>query len=162
QTDNMRLRYHNSEVYFAYVGATSGTRQMLIYDIYKKRWRSRDFNVGMTELYSEPGTVSSLLLGSSGGILYETGGTVDPRIVEVLEGPVAASIPVLGVTLTPGSYFVRVSRSNVAVEVAVSNEISGITVDATHAIGVTIPFGPAGTVSWRVYYGTTLGVENQY
>jgi hypothetical protein len=162
QTDAMRLRWHNSEVYFEYLGQTSGTRQLLVYDTLKHRWRSAVYTTGISEVYSEPGTTSSLLLGTNAGAIYQAGGDTDPSELDVIENAVFTSVSNLGTTLTPGSYYCRLSRFSSVGEVALSDETSGVTVDATHAISTSIPPAPQDTVKWRVYYGLTLGVENQY
>lgn len=165
--DNIRLRYHNDELYFAYTGQTTGTRQMLIYDLLKKRWRAADYTTGISEVYSEPGTVSSLLMGSDGGGLYLSSGTVDPTELDVIEGLNIVSTVVSNVTLPFGTYYARVSRisetfDGTTGEMSLSNEFSGITVDINHGIGTTLPEAPEGTIAWRIYYGMTTGLESAY
>ncbi len=73
----MRLCYFNDELYFIYVGLTSQTKRMLIYDVLKKRWRGADYAQMPTEPYSELSTTSSLLLGMNDGTLYQAGGEAD-------------------------------------------------------------------------------------
>src|SRR5437667_4513411 len=81
----MRLRYHNDELYFSYVGRDTGTRQMLVYDLLKKRWRGAAYSNGISEIYSEPATVSSLLMGTVVGQVHQAGGPVDPTALDLLE-----------------------------------------------------------------------------
>jgi len=159
--DNIRLRYHNDELYFTYTGATTGTRQMLVYDILKKRWRAGRFSAGISEVYSQPDITSSLLLGTDGGAYYSAGGNFDPFELDVIENAIILAAAT-ATTLTPGSYYARMSRFTAVGEVALSNEVAGLAIDAAHGILVVFPSAPAGTTKWRVYYGTTLGQENQY
>lgn len=85
QPDAMRLRYYNDELYFLYIGL-GGARQVLIYDILKKRWRGANYAFQLSEAYGEPNTVSSLLLGSAynvsapalAGTIYQNTGQTDP------------------------------------------------------------------------------------
>lgn len=70
--EDIRLRIHNDELYFIYRGITTGKLQMLAYDQNKKRWRAAVYPVNITTIYSEEGTVSSLLLGDSTGSMYST------------------------------------------------------------------------------------------
>lgn len=72
--NGLRLERHNSEIWFDYTGQTSGTRQTLIYDERKNRWRGY-YRGGTTTSraqthYSEPGTVSSLLTGGIENSVY--------------------------------------------------------------------------------------------
>lgn len=76
-TDDIRLAYHNQELWFTYKGATTGTRQTLIYDTLRARWRAATYTPSIRVFHSEVGTVSSLLAGGEDGILYSTGGTSD-------------------------------------------------------------------------------------
>lgn len=69
--NSIRLSAHNDEIYFTYAGATTGTLQQLIYDIRKNRWRPARYIPQMTSFYSEPATVSSLLMGGADGTLYQ-------------------------------------------------------------------------------------------
>lgn len=160
--DNIRLRYHNDELYFTYTGATTGTRQMLVYDILKKRWRAAHYATGISEVYSQPDIKSSLLLGTDAGSYYIAGGNLDPFELDVIENISLSSVTASGVTLGAGSYFVRMSRFSAVGEIALSNETSGITVSAVLGIQVVFPNAPAGTTKWRVYYGTKVGQESQY
>lgn len=164
RADDMRLRYHNDELYFCYIGATTGTRQMMIYDILKKRWRSARYTNGISEVYSEPATISSLLMGTAGGAIYQAGGSSDPNELDTVETVSLTSSFVTGtVTLTSGSYFARVTRLTALGEVGMSNEVRGLVVDSTHGIGFNITAqAPADTTGWRVYFGLVSGQENQY
>lgn len=76
-TDDIRLEYHNGELWFTYKGATSGTRQTLIYDITRERWRAAVYTPEAVTFFSEESTTSSLLMGGDDGILYSTGGARD-------------------------------------------------------------------------------------
>ena len=76
-TDDIRLKYHNGELWFTYKGATSGDRQTLIYDITRQRWRAATYNPEAVTFFSEESTTSSLLVGGTDGILYSTGGARD-------------------------------------------------------------------------------------
>lgn len=76
-TDDIRLAYHNQELWFTYKGATTGTRQTLIYDTLRARWRAATYAQSIRVFHSEIGTVSNLLAGGDDGILYSTGGTSD-------------------------------------------------------------------------------------
>lgn len=160
--DNIHLQYHNDELYFAYTGATTATRQMLVYDLLKKRWRAVHYAAGASAIYSEPNTTSTLLVGSDGGGLYSAAGTVDPDQLDVIEGINIASVATSAVTLPASNYYVRLVRITLDGEVAMSNEFPGIVVNATHGIGMTIPLGPEDTTAWRLYYGIQLGLEDQY
>jgi hypothetical protein len=73
--NGLRLERHNSEIWFDYTGATSGTRQTLIYDERKNRWRGY-YRGGATTSkaqthYSELGTVSRLLTGGVENTVFE-------------------------------------------------------------------------------------------
>jgi hypothetical protein len=81
----LRLAYHNDEIWFLYKGGQSGTAQVLVYDILKKRWRAVDYGSNkMGVFYSEPGTISSLLAGTASGELVQSGGDVDPDNTAIL------------------------------------------------------------------------------
>jgi hypothetical protein len=160
--DNIRLRYHNDELYFSYTGTATGTRQLLIYDILKKRWRGAEMSVSPSEIYSEPNTTSSLLYGMVSGEVYQAGGSSDPEELDVIENASIFSSPLGAVTLAPGSYFARLSRITAAGEVALSPEFPGIVVDAVHGIAAVVPVGQEGTTAWRVYYGLVSGLEDHY
>lgn len=83
QPDSMRLVYYNDELWFVYVGLTTQQLQLLIYDLVKKRWRAAVYNHFIPTLYSEPATVSSLLLGTDIGTLDQVGGQSDPNNVPI-------------------------------------------------------------------------------
>lgn len=95
--EDIRLRFHNDELWFIYRGITTGILQTLVYDQNKKRWRAAKYPVNITTTYSEEGgPASSLLLGDSTGSLYSTQtGTGD-----VLQ----ASTPAIPVTIRTGAY----------------------------------------------------------
>lgn len=95
--EDIRLRFHNDELWFIYRGITTGNLQVLVYDQNKKRWRAAKYPVNITTIYSEEGgPASSLLLGDSTGSLYSTQtGTGD-----VLQ----ASTPAIPVTIRTGAY----------------------------------------------------------
>ena len=76
-TDDIQLAYHNQELWFTYKGATTGTRQTLIYDTLRARWRAATYTPSIRVFHSEIGTVSSLLAGGEDGILFSTGGASD-------------------------------------------------------------------------------------
>lgn len=89
--DGLRLSRHNSEIWFDYTGVTSGTRQTLIYDERRSRWRGY-FSDGAlaTSLaqihYSEPETVSRLLTGKvSGSVLQSIAAVADEADVISVE-----------------------------------------------------------------------------
>lgn len=73
--NGLRLERHNSEVWFDYTGKDSGTRQTLIYDERKNRWRGYTRQGTTTALaqmhYSEQGTVSRLLTGAFTNTVYQ-------------------------------------------------------------------------------------------
>jgi len=75
--DDIELKWHNDELYFTYKGATTGTRQTLIYDLIRRRWRAATWTPEIVTAHSEVSTVSSLLVGSSTGILYTANGNDD-------------------------------------------------------------------------------------
>ncbi|KKL12057.1 hypothetical protein LCGC14_2539580, partial [marine sediment metagenome] len=75
--DDIELEWHNDELYFTYKGATSGNRQTLIYDLIRRRWRAATWTPEIVTAHSEVSTVSSLLVGSSTGILYNASGNDD-------------------------------------------------------------------------------------
>jgi hypothetical protein len=154
----MRLRYHNDELYFAYIGRDTGTRQVLIYDILKKRWRAMQASTGISELYSEPNTVSSLLYGMSTGTVYQAGGTGDPTELDVLES--IGFTTIAAVTVFPAvTYYFRVVRYTSAGPVALSYE-TGLAVSPTLGVQVTFP-AITGTLKWRVFIGNT-GAQTNY
>lgn len=95
--EDIRLRFHNDELYFTYRGLNSGNLQTLVYDQNKDRWRRANYPVGITTIYSEEaGPASSLLLGDSTGSLYSTAsGTGD-----VLQ----ASTPDISVEIRTGAF----------------------------------------------------------
>jgi len=94
--EDIRLRFHNDELYFIYRGLIEGQLNMLVYDQNKQRWRAASYPVRITTIYSEEGTQSSLLLGDSTGSLYSTQtGTGD-----VLQ----ASTPDISVVIRTGSF----------------------------------------------------------
>lgn len=94
--EDIRLRFHNDELWFTYRGINEGTLKMLVYDQNKKRWRAASYPVQIATVYSEEGTQSSLLLGDSTGSLYNTQtGTGD-----VLQ----ASTPDISVVIRTGAF----------------------------------------------------------
>ena len=161
QPDAMRLRYHNNELYFIYRGLTTGSYQMLAYDVYKKRWRAIPSTSDISEVYSEPATTSSLLEGTTAGVVYQSGGNMDPLEPGLLLG-VAITLGAGVVTLAGGTYNARVSASTAKGEVLLSYDVQGLVVDAVHGIQVTFPAAQPGVTSWRVYYGLAVGLETQF
>jgi len=95
--EDIRLRFHNDELWFIYRGTNEGQLNTLVYDQNKKRWRAAKYPVNITTVYSEEaGPASSLLLGDSSGSLYSTqSGTGD-----VLQ----ASTQDIAVTIRTGAY----------------------------------------------------------
>ena len=158
--DDLRLRYHNDELYFLYIGMTTGTRQVLVYDIQKKRWRAIDADNGLSMVYTEPATVSSLLYGTSAGCIYQAGGSTDPLELEIIENAGIGPITVAS-SFTAGTQYVRMVRYTAAGAQGISYE-TAVVVSPTIGIIVTFPVAPAGTLKWRVLYGTTPGAENTY
>jgi len=156
----IRLRYHNNELYFIYTGLASGTRQELVYDTLKKRWRAVNYTSAMATVYSEPGTVSSLLLGTVAGGLYQSLGNRDPNELDVIFN-VRMSTNVTATAITPGNYFAVVTRSDSSGQVAKSPEFGPFTLNGTTALRIIFPPGPAGTQSWNIYYGITQGGETR-
>ena len=75
--EDIELEWHNDELYFTYKGVTTGTRQTLIYDLVRRRWRAATWTPEVVTVYSEVSTVSSLLVGSSTGLYYEAQGNDD-------------------------------------------------------------------------------------
>jgi hypothetical protein len=73
--DGLRLERHNSEIWFDYTGKTSGTRQTIIYDERKNRFRAYYRGEAATSRaqmhYSEQGTVSRLLTGGIENSVFE-------------------------------------------------------------------------------------------
>jgi hypothetical protein len=72
--EDIRLGFHNDELYFIYRGLNSGFLQMLIFDQNKSRWRQASYGAQqIAVIYSEEaGPASSLLLGDTVGNLYTT------------------------------------------------------------------------------------------
>lgn len=71
--EDIRLRFHNDELYFIYRGRTESQLNMLVYDQNKNRWRAASYPVHISTVYSEEaGPASSLLLGDSTGSMYST------------------------------------------------------------------------------------------
>jgi hypothetical protein len=89
--DGLRMVCHNSEIWFYYTGATTGKRQLMIYDERRSRWRPGTYTPAMQMAYSEPSGDSSLLYGGVDGSLYAAGGNDD------------AGAPI-SVSLTTGSF----------------------------------------------------------
>lgn len=166
QSAPMRLTYHNDELYFAYVGLTTGTRQLLIYDILKKRWRGMTTSCGISEVYSEPNTTSSLLYGTVAGSVYQAGGSADPTELDVLES-VAIATSVQASTFATQTYYVRIVRLGTIVRgatagpVAISYEFS-IAMTNALALQVVLPQPAVGTTAWQVWTGNAAGSENLY
>lgn len=158
--DNMRLRYHNDELYFEYTGLTTGTRQVLVYDILKKRWRAMACTAGITEIYSEPATTSSLLYGTTAGTIYQAAGNFDPSDLDIIENMSISSVTT-ATSFATSTMYVRAVRYISAGAVAVSWE-SSVNVSAAVGIQATFPTAPPGTTAWRLFYGTTQGAEDQY
>lgn len=95
--EDIRLKFHNDELYFIYRGRTESQLNMLVYDQNKNRWRAAQYPVHISTVYSEEaGPASSLLLGDSTGSIYSTQtGTGD-----VLQ----ASTPDISVTIRTGAF----------------------------------------------------------
>lgn len=71
--EDLRLAYHNDELYFIYRGKTDHLLHCLVYDQTKDRWRAANFSdVQISAIYSEEGTTSSILLGDTSGAMYST------------------------------------------------------------------------------------------
>lgn len=160
QPDAMRLRYHNDELYFLYIGLDTGTRQILVYDILKKRWRGMTTSAGMSEVYSEPATTSSLLYGTNAGTVYQAGGNFDPSDLSIIEN-IRIRAVAIGGSLPTSLYYARVVRYTAIGAIAISYE-TVLSLSPTIGMQVTFPLAPAGTTIWRVFYGTLQGAENQY
>lgn len=77
QPNLMRLRYHNSEVWFGYIGLTDQNRHWMIYDEMRDRWRAYERGDAIETVYSEPSVTSLLLLSGADGDLYQGGGSND-------------------------------------------------------------------------------------
>jgi hypothetical protein len=105
--EDIRLRYHNDELYFIYRGMASGELQMLVYDQNKGRWRAASFPIDIVTIYSEEaGPASSLLLGDEDGSLYSTVvGAADVWLMNAGAGPPPAPPPTI--TITPISAIVQ-------------------------------------------------------
>lgn len=84
--DGLRMAFHNGEIWCYYTGATTGLRQLMIYDERRSRWRPGTYTPRMQMAYSEPNTSSSLLYGGIDGSLYAAGGDDDSNT------PIAVSI----------------------------------------------------------------------
>lgn len=87
--DGLRMAFHNGEIWCYYTGATTGLRQLLIYDERRSRWRAGTYTPRMQMAYSEPNTDSSLLYGGPDGSLYAAGGVDDagsPIAIEITTG----------------------------------------------------------------------------
>jgi len=67
QEDALRLAAHNGEIWFDYQTVGSNLKQRLVYNERVGRWRSEAYTDVMNMSYSEPGTVSSLLMGTTNG-----------------------------------------------------------------------------------------------
>jgi len=94
--EDIRLKFHNDELYFIYRGIQTGNLQMLVYDQNKNRWRAASYPVQIATIYSEEaGPASSLLLGDSTGSLYNTTSASG----DVLSG----STPDVSVTIRTGA-----------------------------------------------------------
>ena len=158
--DNIRLRFHNDELYFSYSGADTGTRQMLIYDTLKNRWRGMTCSCGISEVYSEPNVTSSLLYGTSTGLIYQAGGDLDPSDFDIIEnmgfGAVAATT-----TFNPATYYARAVRYTTAGAVAISDE-SALNLSSSIGIQAAFPVAAPDTSYWRVFYGTQPGQQTVY
>lgn len=89
--EDIKLEYHNGELWFLYLGKTTGTKQILIYDTIKKRWRAASYPLtfptqgGLRSVYSESTSDSSMMAGDYNGNIYlfsgigaDTGYQVDP------------------------------------------------------------------------------------
>jgi hypothetical protein len=72
--EDIRLKFHNDELYFFYRGINTGAIQTLVYDQNKQRWRAAKYpEIGIITSYSEEaGPASSLLFGDSQGSMYST------------------------------------------------------------------------------------------
>lgn len=79
--DGLRMAFHNGEIWCYYTGATTGLRQLMIYDERRSRWRPGTYTPRMQTAYSEPNTDSSLLYGGVDGALYAAGGADDAGAV---------------------------------------------------------------------------------
>lgn len=160
QPDNMRLRYHNDEVYFSYVGLTTGTRQMLIYDILKKRWRNATCTVGISEVYTQPATESSLLYGTVSGTVYGAGGISDPADLDIIEG-MSFSTQAGASTFLATTYYIRAVRFAGANPVGISYEFP-IALGPNLQLVANFPGTPAGTTAYNIYIGVAPGQENSF
>lgn len=162
QPTKLRLRWHNDEIYFVYAGEQSGERFCLVFDTLRNRWRSAQYSNAIAELFSEGNTISSLLVGTVSGGLYETGGSMDPTTLDALENVNIYRQQVSGVTLSAGTYYARVTRFDAGIESAISAESTAIVVDTQHSISAILPGPTANTTKWRLYYGTHQGGESQF
>ena len=162
QPDFLRLRYHNNELYFIYIGATSQTFQMLVFDTYKRRWRAADSTSGASEVYSEPATTSSLLVGTAAGGVYQAGGPSDPTELNLLRGVNVTTVTVASSAFPSTTYAARISALSIDGEVAISYNFDGLVMSATTGLSVTLPNAELGVIGWRVYFGPTGSLETQY
>lgn len=162
QPDFMRLRYHNNELYFIYIGATSGEFQMLVFDVYKRRWRAVLSTSGVSEIYSEPATASSLLEGTAAGSVYQANGSFDPVETNLLLGVGVTTVTVASSAFGTATYAARVTALSADGEVSMSYDFDGLSLDATTGIAVTFPNAALGIIAWRVYYGLSGDLETQY
>lgn len=98
--EDMRLKFHNDELYFIYRGVNEGTLQMLVYDQNKNRWRAASYpaSTPIVTVYSEEGTQSSLLLGDTSGNMYSTIGTGQGDVLQ------AGALQNITVTIRTGAY----------------------------------------------------------
>lgn len=161
QPDAMRLRYHNNELYFIYAGLTTKALQMLIYDVYKRRWRASTSTARMSEVYSEPATVSSLLQGSDAGVVYRTGGDHDPTELNLLLGP-GVTVTAIATTFSADTYNARVVALSASGPVSMGYDVQGLVVGPAIGMSVVFPAAQPGVVEWRVYFGPNTAIENQY
>src|SRR5215831_14763235 len=158
----MRLRYHNNELFFSYIGLTSGEFQMAVFDVYKRRWRAASYGSSISEIYSEPATISSLLMGTAAGGVYQAGGPQDPLESNLLLGVGVSTVTVVSSAFPSATYAARITALSADGEVALSYDFDGLVLSATTGISVTFPQAALGIVSWRVYYGPTGSIETQY
>lgn len=114
--EDLRLRYHNDELYFIYRAITSGLLRMFAYDQNKNRWRAVEFPVdsdptltlGVTTVYSEEaavftGTHSMLILGDQLGSLYTTA-INEPDVWQQAPPGGAMTTSPVQVTILTGAY----------------------------------------------------------
>ena len=77
-------------------------------------------------------------------------------------GLTAASGAQAGVTLTPGSYYVKLQAVFGNGSTQISTELGPVTVNSTHGIGIDVYPIPTGLYKWRVFFGIGSGNETQY